>query len=126
MPMSSKNARAFARVRAFAFALSAVSFVAVLFAPLSAFAAAPRISGTPPTTIKVGVWYNFIATISDADGDALRCSIQNQPAWLVFNKTRCQLSAIPTSANIGTYSNIRISVSDGKGGLHRCRRSRSR
>ena len=77
---------------AIAFALSAVSFVAVLFAPLSAFAAAPRISGTPPATIKVGVWYNFIATISDSDGDALRCSIQNQPAWLVFNKT--QLPAV--------------------------------
>lgn len=113
MPMSSKNARAFARVRAIAFALSAVSFVAVLFAPLSAFAAAPRISGTPPATIKVGVWYNFIATISDSDGDELRCSIQNQPSWAVFNKTKCQLSAIPTSANVGTYSNIRISVSDG-------------
>jgi hypothetical protein len=113
MPMSSKNARALARVRAITFVLAAVSFVAVLFAPLSAFAAAPKISGTPPTTVKVGVWYNFIATISDADGDALRCSIQNAPAWAVFNRTRCQLSDIPTSAEVGTYSNIRIGVSDG-------------
>jgi hypothetical protein len=113
MPRSSKNACAFARARTIAFALFAVSFVAVLFTPLSAFAATPRISGTPATTARVGVWYNFIATISDADGDELRCSIQNAPAWAVFNRTRCQLSDIPTSAEVGTYSNIRISVSDG-------------
>jgi putative Ig domain-containing protein len=115
MPFSIKNARArVARVPTIAFALS---LFAVLLAPLSAYAAAPKISGTPPTTAKVGVWYNFIATISDADGDALICSIKNQPSWLVFNKTKCQLSNIPTSANVGTYSNIIISVSDGKGGI---------
>jgi uncharacterized protein YecT (DUF1311 family) len=114
MPFSAKNARArFARVPTIA---SALSLFAVLLAPLSAYAAAPKISGTPPASIKVGVWYNFIATISDADGDKLLCSIQNQPAWLAFNRTKCQLSQIPTSANVGTYSNIRISVSDGKGG----------
>ncbi|HET9448615.1 MAG TPA: putative Ig domain-containing protein [Steroidobacteraceae bacterium] len=113
MPISSKNARAFARVRAIAFAVSAVSFLAVLLAPLSAFAATPRISGTPATTAKVGVWYNFIATVSDADGDELRCVIQNAPAWAVFNKTRCQLSDVPTSSEVGTYSNIRMGVTDG-------------
>jgi hypothetical protein len=111
--MSSKNARAFARVRTIAFALSAVSFLAVLFAPLSAFAATPRISGTPATTAKVGVWYNFIATVSDADGDDLRCVIQNAPYWAVFNKTRCQLSDMPTASEVGTYSNIRMGVTDG-------------
>jgi len=114
MPSSFKNARArLARVPTSAIVLS---LLVVLLAPLSTYAAAPKISGTPKTTVKVGVWYNFIATISDADGDTLRCSIQNQPAWAVFNKTKCQLSDIPTSAEVGTYSNIRISVSDGKGG----------
>jgi hypothetical protein len=91
-------------------------FVVVLLAPLSAFAAAPTISGTPPTTGKVGVWYNFVATAQDADGDTLRFSIVNKPSWLVFNATSGRLSATPTAANVGTYSNIRISVSDGKGG----------
>jgi hypothetical protein len=114
MPSSFKNAHArVARVPTSAIVLS---LLVVLLAPLSTYAAAPKISGTPPTTAKVGVWYNFIATISDADGDELRCSIQNQPAWAVFNKTKCQLSDIPTSAEVGTYSNIKISVSDGKGG----------
>ena len=115
MPTSIKNARArAARVPTIAVALSVF---ALLLAPFGAYAAVPKISGTPPTTVKVGVWYNFIATISDADGDALKCSIVNKPAWLVFNTTKCQLSNIPTSANVGTYSNIKISVSDGKGGV---------
>ena len=65
---------------------------------------------------KAGVWYYFRATISDPNGDPLRCSVQNPPAWAVFNRTQCQLSAIPTTANIGTYSNIVISVDDGRGG----------
>src|SRR5687767_13197771 len=68
MPMSSKNARALARVRAFAFALSAISFVAVLLAPLSAFAAAPTISGIRPTGAIVGVAYFFQPKAADADG----------------------------------------------------------
>jgi hypothetical protein len=114
MPFSIKKTRSrVARVPTIA---SVLSLFAVLLAPLSTYAAAPKISGTPSTTAKVGVWYNFIATVSDADGDALTCSIKNQPSWLVFNKSKCQLSNIPVSANVGTYSNITISVSDGKGG----------
>ncbi len=96
--------------------LLVLSLFVALLAPLSAFAAVPTISGTPPTTAKVGVWYNFVATASDADGDALKFSIVNKPAWLVFNTSSGRLSSTPTSANVGTYSNIRISVSDGKGG----------
>jgi len=76
----------------------------------------PTISGTPPTTAKPGVWYNFRPTVADADGDTLVCSIVNKPAWLSFAGSKCQLAATPTTANIGTYSNIKISVSDGKGG----------
>jgi hypothetical protein len=90
-----------------------LSLFALLLAPLSASAAAPKISGTAPTTAKVGVWYNFVATASDADGDTLKFSIQNKPSWLVFNTTSGRLSATPTSANVGTYSNIVIRVSDG-------------
>ncbi len=111
MPISFFDVRArVLRVRATAVTLS---LLAVLLAPLSAFAAAPKISGTPPTTAKPGVWYNFVATASDADGNTLKFSIQNKPSWLVFNTTSGRLSATPTSANVGTYSNIIIRVSDG-------------
>jgi hypothetical protein len=114
MPIAIKNTRA--RVVRAPAVVVVLSFLAVLLAPLSAFAALPKISGTPPSTITVGKWYNFIATVSDADGDTLTCSIQNQPFWIVFNKTRCQISDIPTSAEVGTYSNIIMTVHDGKGG----------
>jgi Putative Ig domain len=111
MPISFFELRARnARVRPAAFALS---LLAILLAPLSAYAAAPKISGTPAATAKPGVWYNFLATASDADSDTLRFSIQNKPSWLVFNTSSGRLSATPTAANIGTYNNIVIRVSDG-------------
>ncbi|HEY7639748.1 MAG TPA: putative Ig domain-containing protein [Steroidobacteraceae bacterium] len=104
-----------ARVRAAALVFSVV---AVAFGPITAHAAnaAPKISGTPPTSGKVGVWYNFLPTASDANGDALKFSITNKPGWLVFNTRTGRLSATPTSSNVGTFSNIVIKVSDGKGG----------
>jgi hypothetical protein len=74
---------------------------------------APKISGAPPTTATVGYWYNFVAAATDADGDPLKFSIVNKPGWLVFNTSSGRLSAVPTSANVGTYSNIVIKVSDG-------------
>jgi hypothetical protein len=90
----------------FAFALS----------PVAAHAAnhAPRIYGSPPTTAKVGTWYNFWAKASDSDGNTLRFSIQNKPSWLVFNTKTGRLSNGVTAANVGTYRNIIISVSDGR------------
>ncbi len=57
--------------------------------------------------------YNFQPKASDADGNTLKFSIQNKPRWLVFNTTTGKLSGTPSSANVGTYSNIVISVSDG-------------
>jgi Putative Ig domain len=113
MPRSSQNARAFSRVRVIAFALSAVSFLAVFLAPLSAFAAAPTISGIRPTGAIVGVAYNFQPKAADADGNTLSFSIQNKPSWLVFSTTTGRLSGTPSSANLGTFSNIIIRVSDG-------------
>src|SRR5687768_11624684 len=111
MPMSSKKVRAFARLRATVFALSAVSFVAVLLAPLSAFAAAPTVSGIRPTGAIVGVAYFFQPKAADADGNTLSFSIQNKPSWAVFSTTTGRLSGTPSS--VGTFSNIVIRVSDG-------------
>jgi hypothetical protein len=114
MSMHLSPARAL-RLRA---AFLVFSFFAFALGSVAAHAAnsAPRISGTPPTTATVGYWYNFVATATDADGDPLKFSIVNKPGWLVFNTTSGRLSAVPTSANVGTYSNIIIKVSDGKGG----------
>ena len=74
----------------------------------------PVISGTPPTSGTVGTAYSFTPTASDANGDPLTFSIQNMPTWAAFNTNTGALTGTPTSSNIGTSSNIIISVSDGK------------
>jgi hypothetical protein len=74
---------------------------------------APTIAGTPATTATVGVAYNFMPVGDDADDDNLTYSIQNGPTWATFTSATGQLSGTPTTANIGTSSNIIISVSDG-------------
>lgn len=73
----------------------------------------PTISGTPPTADTAGTAYAFTPHASDTDGDALSFSVQNLPAWAVFSIATGTLSGTPTAANVGTYSNIVISVSDG-------------
>src|SRR5262245_22719907 len=92
-----------------ALALLAVASVSATFAE----AAAPRISGTPPTSVTVGQSYYFKPSASDADGNTLSFSIANRPAWASFSSTTGTLSGAPYSNHIGTYSNIVISVSDG-------------
>ncbi len=74
---------------------------------------APVISGTPPTSINVGQAYGFSPVASDADGNALSFSIANRPSWASFNSANGQLTGTPTLANVGTFSGISITVSDG-------------
>ena len=74
----------------------------------------PTISGTPPTAGTVGTLYTFTPKASDADGDALSFSIQNKPAWATFSIASGALSGTPATADVGTDSNIVISVSDGR------------
>ena len=72
----------------------------------------PAISGTPPTSANVGVAYVFQPTASDPEGRKLSFGVGNRPSWAHVNSSTGLLSGTPTVA--GTYSNIRIWVSDGK------------
>jgi hypothetical protein len=74
---------------------------------------APVISGSPATTALVGATYAFQPRVSDAEGDPVRFSIANKPAWAAFNSVSGALSGTPTAASVGTYSNITIMVTDG-------------
>jgi hypothetical protein len=40
-------------------------------------------------------------------------SIQNRPGWASFNTSTGRLTGTPTASDVGSYGNIRISVSDG-------------
>jgi hypothetical protein len=79
---------------------------------LSANNLAPVISGTPPTSVIVGNTYNFQPSATDANGNRLKFSISNKPAWANFSSQTGQLQGTPGSSSVGTYSNIVISVSD--------------
>ncbi len=74
----------------------------------------PTISGTPVSSVNAGSTYSFRPSASDANGDSLTFSIANRPSWASFNSSTGQLSGTPSSSNAGSYSNIVISVSDGK------------
>ena len=71
----------------------------------------PTIGGTPATTIATGDQYTFTPSANDADGDPLEFFISNRPSWASFNQNTGRLSGTPDNA--GTWSDIRISVSDG-------------
>jgi hypothetical protein len=73
---------------------------------------APTISGSPSQQVTAGQAFTFTPQASDADGDTLTFSIQNKPAWAAFDTATGRLSGTP-SAN-GTFSNVTISVTDGK------------
>ncbi|HKU16590.1 MAG TPA: putative Ig domain-containing protein [Steroidobacteraceae bacterium] len=73
----------------------------------------PVISGAPARSVAPGKLYSFIPSASDANGDPLRFSIANCPAWASFDKLTGQLSGTPGAASVGTYANISVSVSDG-------------
>ena len=74
----------------------------------------PQISGTPAASVNEGQAYSFTPSASDADGDTLTFSISGQPSWASFDPLTGGLSGTPGAADVGVYSNIVISVSDGQ------------
>jgi hypothetical protein len=60
-----------------------------------------------------GTAYSFQPTASDPNGNTLTFSITNAPSWATFSTTTGRLQGTPTAANVGTFSNIVIRVSDG-------------
>ena len=74
---------------------------------------APSISGNPAASINAGSAYTFTPAASDPDGDNLSFSVSGLPSWASFNSSNGRISGTPTAGNVGVYSNIRITVSDG-------------
>jgi len=74
---------------------------------------APTISGTPTATITSGNAYSFTPTAADADGNALTFSIANMPSWATFSTATGRLQGTPAAANVGTYANVTMRVTDG-------------
>ena len=75
---------------------------------------APTINGTPPTQVTAGQVYSFTPTASGPSGTTLSFSVQNLPSWATFSVATGTVSGTPASTNVGTFSNIVVSVSDGQ------------
>jgi hypothetical protein len=75
---------------------------------------APVLDGTPAGSLAAGAAYDFRPTASDPDDDELSWSISGKPAWATFNPTNGRLYGTPSVDDEGTYSGIRITVSDGE------------
>ena len=73
----------------------------------------PLISGTPDAAVLAGDTYSFEPSASDADGDSLSFSISNKPSWASFDTTTGELSGQALLGDVGSYTDIQITVSDG-------------
>ena len=99
----------------FGFIASLLVLAGLLLPAVDALAAAPRISGTPPTTATVGVRYTFTPSAYDRDRrDRLRFWIWNKPSWASFDSRTGRLTGTPGRRHVGTYSSISIGVTDGR------------
>lgn len=76
--------------------------------------APPTIQGQPGGSVQAGQAYTFQPSASDPNGDTLTFSVTNKPDWAAFNASTGRLSGTPTAGDVATYSDIRISVSDGQ------------
>lgn len=74
---------------------------------------APTIGGTPGAIVVAGQAYSFQPSANDADGDQLTFSVTNLPDWASFNATNGRISGTPTAAQVGSYANVSVTVSDG-------------
>jgi len=75
--------------------------------------ATTTISGTPSTSVAENRWYGFQSWATDNTGRAVTYSIKNKPAWATFDTRYGHLYGVPSASNVGTYSNIVISATDG-------------
>jgi hypothetical protein len=97
---------------------SAAALLAVImtFASFAAVGAntPPTIAGTPSAEATVAVPYLFQPTAHDKETTKLKFTITGKPTWATFSATTGKLAGTPQATHVGTYSNIKISVSDGR------------
>lgn len=74
---------------------------------------APTIDGQPEVDIIANNEYSFSPSISDIENSQLTVTVENLPEWLTLDSSTGMLQGTPTNAQVATYSNIQMSVSDG-------------
>lgn len=74
---------------------------------------APTVTGQPGSSVLAGQSYSFQPSASDANGDSLSFTAVNVPSWASFSSSNGRLTGTPGAGDVGTYSGITITVSDG-------------
>jgi Putative Ig domain len=69
------------------------------------------IQGIAPTTAVAGQPYSFAPQAADSSGSGY-FTVTNLPAWANFDTTSGEITGTPTAAQVGTYSNIVITLVD--------------
>ncbi len=98
--------------------LRSLALFALLSSPWLAASAAPVLSGSPATSVVAAHYYAFQPGATDSAGLKITFSIANKPSWAVFDTTTGRLAGTPLPSNVGTFSNIVISGSDGSASTH--------
>lgn len=70
------------------------------------------ISGTPPASVVANCAYSFTPTVTSGTR-VVTFAISNKPVWASFSVATGSLTGTPTSAQVGSYADIGISVTDG-------------
>lgn len=73
-----------------------------------------KISGKARPMAAPSEFYAFTPTVYQSGDEKLRFEVQNKPSWMSFGIRRGTLYGTPKANDAGAYSNIIITVSDGK------------
>ena len=73
----------------------------------------PTLAGLPSASVTAGQPYTFVPVTTNPSGESLSFSIVNRPGWATFNTSTGALSGTPSSAIVGAFTGIVISVSGG-------------
>jgi hypothetical protein len=73
----------------------------------------PTISGATSTSAVVGQAFTLQPSAQDRDGDRLTYSATGLPSWLTLDASTGRLSGTPQAGDIGSYSGVTLTVSDG-------------
>jgi hypothetical protein len=74
---------------------------------------APTIDGTPQNAAATGATYSFQPNARDAEDDVLTFHIDHRPPWATFSIATGRLRGTPSAADVGSYEDIVITVTDG-------------
>ena len=76
----------------------------------------PDIFSAPETAVALGQRYQYLATASDADGDALQFQLLDGPAGMAVDTVTGLIVWQPRTDQVGAHT-VRLQVADGRGGV---------